>query len=421
MTFLEAAIAVLRREGRPLHYREITKLAIERDLLSHIGKMPEQAMQTRLSAAARRRDPDAGLAKVGPGTYSLSLDPLAGPQAHEPPAEEARAPNELDRDSVEAPHAPPAGAALVEAPSAEPDEEVEAEPELYCADPPSLEPQPTEDDDHRASEGPLRARKRRRRRRRSKGAEAAGGLAASLAHLIEARGRPIKVSEIAAAARARGLIVADARRAEEVVLSILRTEASLEVSRGRRPRFAFDGDQVELLDRAMGAEALDLEQRLIAGAEQLAGLARARVAAALRTQPLAAVAAITRACLAADERPDPRLVTVVSDGEVRLECPPTSGGSALSVVVLACEGDATEQVDRYVAQARQAGRAQPSSLLVVTTGTRSAAPPDGGAREVEVWDAMELATRMERLGLGYRSTSVSLVFFDADFFVRLSP
>lgn len=406
MTFLEAAIAVLKHEGRPLHFREITKLAIERDLLSHIGKMPEQAMQTRLSTATRRRDPEAALLKVGPGTYSLAGGHAFEAQPLEPAGDAGTSTPAIAAAAVEEPLAPPLSV-----------EEVE----LEAVDEPGPEPdaQPQEGGDGRPSEEPWRARKRRRRRRRSKGAGAAGGLSTTLAHLIKARGRPIKISELAAAARGRGLVGGDARRAEDVVLSILRTEEALEASRGQRPRFTIEGDQVDLIDRAIGAEALDLEQRVIAGAEQLADRARAQVAAALSTLPLASVAAITRACLAADGRGDSRLVNVVSDAEVRLECGPANGGAALSVAVLRGEGDPTELVARYAAEARQAGRLSSSSLLIVTTGASGAAPSDATAPQVEVWDASELAARMERLGLGYRTTNLALVFYDADFFGRI--
>ena len=39
MTFTEAALEVLRSSSEPLHYKRITELAIERNLLSHVGKI----------------------------------------------------------------------------------------------------------------------------------------------------------------------------------------------------------------------------------------------------------------------------------------------------------------------------------------------------------------------------------------------
>src|SRR6476469_1878893 len=54
MTFYEAALRVLESEGRPLHFLEITEKSIAQNLLSHVGKMPEQTMLSRLAAMARR-------------------------------------------------------------------------------------------------------------------------------------------------------------------------------------------------------------------------------------------------------------------------------------------------------------------------------------------------------------------------------
>ena len=54
MTFYEAALRILESEGRPLHFLEITEKSIAQNLLSHIGKTPEQTMLSRLAAMARR-------------------------------------------------------------------------------------------------------------------------------------------------------------------------------------------------------------------------------------------------------------------------------------------------------------------------------------------------------------------------------
>ena len=71
MTFYEAALRVLESEGRPLHFVEITEKSIAQNLLSHIGKTPEQTMLSRLAAMARRaRD---RLADHGTGTAPQRL------------------------------------------------------------------------------------------------------------------------------------------------------------------------------------------------------------------------------------------------------------------------------------------------------------------------------------------------------------
>lgn len=71
MTFTDAAVAVLRLEGRPLHYKSITDIAIEKNLLSHVGKSPEVTMGARLAAALKKDTPDNPLVRVKPGVFAL--------------------------------------------------------------------------------------------------------------------------------------------------------------------------------------------------------------------------------------------------------------------------------------------------------------------------------------------------------------
>ena len=54
MTFYEAALRVLEEAGMPLHSTDITKRAVDKGLLSHVGKMPEITMLSRLAAMAKR-------------------------------------------------------------------------------------------------------------------------------------------------------------------------------------------------------------------------------------------------------------------------------------------------------------------------------------------------------------------------------
>ncbi len=45
MTFLEAAIAILKREGKPLHFKKLTEIALKDNLLTVVGRTPEATMQ----------------------------------------------------------------------------------------------------------------------------------------------------------------------------------------------------------------------------------------------------------------------------------------------------------------------------------------------------------------------------------------
>src|SRR3954462_11901065 len=71
MTFTEAALEVLRGAGEPLHYKKITEIAIERNLLSHVGKTPEVTMSSRLATMVKRDRGEVPIIKVKPGVFGL--------------------------------------------------------------------------------------------------------------------------------------------------------------------------------------------------------------------------------------------------------------------------------------------------------------------------------------------------------------
>ncbi|HYY53614.1 MAG TPA: restriction endonuclease [Myxococcales bacterium] len=71
MTFTEAAVEVLRRAGKPLHYKEIADVALRDNLLSHVGQDPEITMGQRLAAMAKREDDRKVVAVLPEGTFAL--------------------------------------------------------------------------------------------------------------------------------------------------------------------------------------------------------------------------------------------------------------------------------------------------------------------------------------------------------------
>ena len=90
MTFTEAAAEVLRLAGKPLHYKEITELAIEKNLLSHVGKSPEVTMGARLAALLKKEDKTNPIVRVKPGVFALrdwSDKKGRGKRGEEAPAE----------------------------------------------------------------------------------------------------------------------------------------------------------------------------------------------------------------------------------------------------------------------------------------------------------------------------------------------
>ncbi len=107
MTFLEAAVAILQSEGRPLHYKRLTELAIKHQMLSHVGRTPEEAMQAQLQNAVRRKNEPHGLVRTQPGTFGLKQYP---PEGERTPLPEPEAPEPAPKKK--------ASAAKAEAPAA---------------------------------------------------------------------------------------------------------------------------------------------------------------------------------------------------------------------------------------------------------------------------------------------------------------
>jgi len=101
MTFTEAAVEVLRRAGKPLHFKEIAEQAIKENLLSHVGQDPELTMGQRLAAMAKRDDDRKVVAVAPEGTFALLewgvpqdlqvevvAPPMEPPESGEPPYRE---------------------------------------------------------------------------------------------------------------------------------------------------------------------------------------------------------------------------------------------------------------------------------------------------------------------------------------------
>ncbi len=91
MTFLEAAFEVLRREGRPLHYKELTERVLGKKLLTFVGRTPEVTMQTQLTAAVKKA-PGNPFVRVKPGIFGLLRYPELTPEERAEAAKAEEAP-----------------------------------------------------------------------------------------------------------------------------------------------------------------------------------------------------------------------------------------------------------------------------------------------------------------------------------------
>ena len=70
MDFKAAAREVLNEVGHPLHYTDITEVALESGCLESEGRTPQNSMRARLSVEVRD-NPNTPFVQSAPGVYGL--------------------------------------------------------------------------------------------------------------------------------------------------------------------------------------------------------------------------------------------------------------------------------------------------------------------------------------------------------------
>jgi ribonuclease E len=248
MTFTEAAVEVLRREGKPLHFKQIAEIAARENLLDHVGKIPEETMAGQLVAHCRLPHGDRLLHAVEHGIFALVEWQL--------PEDPAGIEN------------------LVEAP---PEEELP-----YRGN--ERHPVPSRE----LARGHGRGE---RGRRREEGEERRGKRfppPAEVAYeILAGAGRPIALVEIAAQGAERLLMPDAFVRDVGSLRSALQEDNRRRESSGRRALFALEGDDVTLVAQPEPGER---------AAAPVAGVRLAAGAGDLRKAALAALRRRLREC-----------------------------------------------------------------------------------------------------------------------------
>jgi hypothetical protein len=98
MTFLEAALEILKRERKALHFKELTEKAINNKLLTFVGRTPEVTMQTQLTNMVKKQ-PGNPFVRVKPGVFGLLRYPELPVEA-EPAATMEEEQTEKDDDKT---------------------------------------------------------------------------------------------------------------------------------------------------------------------------------------------------------------------------------------------------------------------------------------------------------------------------------
>jgi len=71
-SFKDIAYQILKEAGKPLHSKEITKIALERGWLKTVGKTPEATMNAQLIVDINTKKDKSRFIKVGPSIFALN-------------------------------------------------------------------------------------------------------------------------------------------------------------------------------------------------------------------------------------------------------------------------------------------------------------------------------------------------------------
>lgn len=72
--FKTAAYKILNESKKPLHYKEITSLAIEKGFLQTDGKTPHASMNSQIVTEIHSKGNESMFIKTGPATYALNVN-----------------------------------------------------------------------------------------------------------------------------------------------------------------------------------------------------------------------------------------------------------------------------------------------------------------------------------------------------------
>jgi hypothetical protein len=105
--FKTAAITILKEAQKPLHYKEITRLALEKGILETEGATPDASMNAQIVMDIKHKGKLSDFVKTAPSTYALNPDK----PAKEPEPEEEK--QEDEKIAVESSYIGKAGEYLV--------------------------------------------------------------------------------------------------------------------------------------------------------------------------------------------------------------------------------------------------------------------------------------------------------------------
>jgi len=468
MTFTEAAVEVLRSVGKPLHYKKITELAIERNLLSHVGKTPETTMSSRLATMVKKDRGDAPITKVKPGVFALREFSEGSVEVPESASAESDAPEASAADA-----APEEAVASEETAEAGP--EAEADTSIAAQDLPGADVFPEEDgdddlilanldDDSREDKRPRKRRPRRRRERDSEGgsstdsradsradsrsdsrserrpaprsrtrkeppapatraAEAGEPVGRDLSDAIETalRGRshqPRALSQIAEALIETGRLAGTPALLAPTLAAAIRGDNAKRRASGGRPRFREGDGLVSLMEWSLPSDAVNAERDAIRAADRQRQSVRRAFIKRLHDLPDGALLELLATWLNAVGVQSLRGVRADA-GDFSLAGTLRRGPEATPLAITIYRGKQPIGNDAVVAlrgglhHFDHARMGWVVTLGQVSDGTASEAHAEGAA-PCALFDGDALATSMEEVGVGIQRASLPLAVLDVE-------
>ena len=459
MTFTEAAVEVLRSAGKPLHYKKITEIAIELNLLSHVGKTPETTMSSRLATMVKKDRGDAPITKVKPGVFALRELPDDAAEATESASADSDTPEAAEPDAT--PEEATASDEAAEA--AAPEEGAEEETQGAVRDLPGADVFPEEDDDDElilanldddSREG-RKPRKRRPRRRRERDSDGGPSSEARPERRAPARGRPRKepaapATRAAEAGEPVGRDLSDAietalrSRSRQPRALIQLAEALIDTGRlagtpallaptlgaairgdnakrraaGGRPRFRVGDGLVSLMEWSLPSDAVNAERDAIRAADRQRQSVRRAFIKRLRDLPDGALLELLATWLNAVGVQSLRAVRADA-GDFSLAGTLRRGPEATPLAITIYRGKQPINNDAIVAlrgglhHFDHARMGWVVTLGQVRDGTIVEAHAEGAA-PCALFDGDALAASMEDVGVGIQRASLPLAVLDID-------
>ncbi len=470
MTFTEAALVVLKNEGRPMHSREITDKAVEQGILSHVGKTPVQTMSARLSAAVAKGKETSLFVRIRPGVFgltawkgsppgpakkSVSSPPPPKPAKSEPPKETKPAKPRDRRVSA----ADSRAKELFPMPKSEDKDLLVGTKREPKKEPVAQKMPPEEEAEQKDGAQPRKRRRKRRKKRPDESESTKKTVTSNPPHVdngiekvpekavappekdvkapdrIDSRNGDDLVEQFvkilrgqtkpATAVRLAEMTCKNSESGALLVEALLLGDGLDRESQGLRPRFVEHKNGFALAEREVSADIMTMERQVAEARERLFRLAERQVLRKVRGLPMKA---FVQAMVVHLQRSGFGAIVPVDRSrrdEFHLSVQDRRHGGRFRTAVILRRDPMNDPIsDRAVMDLRGSlHHYDATSGMIITTGTvgeqarAEALVPN--VPPVALLDGEMLAREMVKLGIGVRQRMVNLPSFDDRFFTSL--